>query len=96
MKRTAQTGFCKAKMVPVKDRLVAMLFTLDLLSAVAVFLVLVVWSVWGFGGDTLVAELTRRFGISFKTAALLVSAVVGLLGTFIVLEVDICRRKRRQ
>ena len=69
---------------------------MDLLITVAVFIVLVVWSVWGFGGDTLVEELVCRSGISFRTAALLISVVVGLSGTFIVLEADVCKRKRRQ
>jgi hypothetical protein len=64
--------------------------------AVAVFVFLTAWSVWEFGGDRLVEELAHRFGISFRTAALLVSVVVGLSGTFLALEVDLCRRKRRQ
>lgn len=68
---------------------------LDLLTAVAVFVVLVVWSVWGFGGDTLVEELAELFGLPFTAAALLVSAIVGLAGTFVVLEVDVCKRKRK-
>lgn len=96
MKPTTQIGFCKLKTVFVRDRWRGMLFTMDLLITVAVFVVLVVWSVCGFGGDTLVEKLIRRFNISFKTAALLVSVVVGLSGTFLVLEADVCKRKRRQ
>lgn len=41
-----------------------------------------VWSVYGFGGPTLVKLLENKAGLSLLGAAATVSILVGVLGTF--------------
>lgn len=44
-------------------------------------LMVAVWSVCGFGGDTLVEMTAQRLHLPYKTAAFLVSVVFAMLGT---------------
>jgi hypothetical protein len=44
-----------------------------------VFMLLLIWSLVPFGGDTLPHILERFLAISFRTAALLVSLICGML-----------------
>lgn len=44
-------------------------------------LIIAVWGMCGFGGDTLVNRVARSLHLSYKTAAFLVSVLVASLGT---------------
>ena len=48
-------------------------------------LLVAVWSVYGFGGSTLVELLEHKAGFSLIGAAAIVSVIVGVLGTVALL-----------